>query len=299
MFCDILNNNISLGNNYGIYFINSHNINMINNTVMSNIGYGFYLFISSNNKIFHNNIINNGNQAFDDSNTNLWDNSYPSGGNYWSNYGGIDNYKGPLQDIPGTDGIGDTNYTIDSDSKDYFPLMVPYPGSWLKLEYGWNLISLPKIQLNTSVYSVLASLIGEYDAVQFYNITDGNDHWKHYHISKPSQLNDLIGINHNQGFWIHITNPSGTIFRYDGSNLTFNQTINLQPGWNMVGYPSRSNKNLTEGLNNLTYGSDVDAIWTYNATTQTWEEITESDNFEVGRGYWVHSKVTKTWIVPL
>jgi hypothetical protein len=32
---------------------------------------------------------------------------------------------------------------------------------------------------------------------------------------------------------------------------------------------------------------------------QKWKEIGDSDYFEIGRGYWIHSKVEKTWDVPL
>ena len=43
----------------------------------------------------------------------------------------------------------------------------------------------------------------------------------------------------------------------------------------------------------------MDAIQTYDAATKTWEELVSSDEFELGRGYWVHSKVEKVWEVPL
>ncbi len=59
------------------------------------------------------------------------------------------------------------------------------------------------------------------------------------------------------------------------------------------------NKNRTEGLNNITFGQDVNAIWSFNATIQEWEEIKESDYFEIGRGYWIHSKIEKTWEVAI
>jgi len=54
-----------------------------------------------------------------------WDDGYPSGGNFWSNYTGIDEKKGPNQDQPGSDGIGDTPYVIDALNSDKYPLMTP------------------------------------------------------------------------------------------------------------------------------------------------------------------------------
>ena len=82
-------------------------------------------------------------------------------------------------------------------------------------------------------------------------------------------------------------------------NISASQTINLHPGWNLVGYPSKTNKNRTAALNNLNFTTEVDSIWTYNAAAQKWEKLGESDYFEVGKGYWVHSRVKKTWTVPL
>ena len=50
----------------------------------------------------------------------------PSGGNYWSDYAGADVKSGPNQDLPGSDGIGDTPYIIDVNNTDRYPLMNPY-----------------------------------------------------------------------------------------------------------------------------------------------------------------------------
>jgi hypothetical protein len=54
---------------------------------------------------------------------NKWDNGYPSGGNYWSDYNGTDLYSGPYQNVTGSDGIGDTPYVIDANNTDHYPLM--------------------------------------------------------------------------------------------------------------------------------------------------------------------------------
>ncbi len=299
---NLVENNTFLNNsNYNIRLYSSEG-NTINNNTCSYSNYGIYLSHTSiNNNIYHNIIIDNINQAFDDtSNGNQWDNGYPSGGNFWSDYTGVDQYHGPNQDIPGSDGIGDINYSIDSDSVDYYPLMVPYKPleNYTILKQGWNLISIPLIQEEQNLTRVLGSNDGWYDAAQWYDITDPNDPWKHHKVGKPFG-NDLFELNETMGFWIHITQPGDTIFLYNGTQPTSNQTITFHPGWNLVGYPSLMGYNRTAGLNNLTFGTEVDAIWTYNATTQKWKGIGPSDYFEIGRGYWVHAKTKCEWEVPL
>ncbi len=295
---DIVNNNVSFSNLYGIYLWSSSNNNITDNNV-SNNNYGIYLTSSPNNLIYHNNMINNSNQAFDDTNNgNQWDNGYPSGGNFWSDYRGNDFFYGPNQDIPGNDGIGDTNYSIDADSLDNYPLMFPI-GDYIFLYRGWNLISIPFIQSDTNLSSVLKPIKGSWDTIWRYNTSDNQDQWKLNNTSKPSYMNDLDDVNHTMGFWIHITNPNGTLFQYPGTEPTENQKIVLYPGWNLVGYPSLSRKDRTSALNNITFGSHVDSIWTYNAAAQKWDEIGPSDYFEVGKGYWIHAKTKCVWEVPL
>jgi parallel beta-helix repeat protein len=309
------NNNITANaisaNLESIYISSSSNNNIIIGNNVSNNDYGIHIENSLNNSIYHNNILNNTNQAYDDTNNgNEWDNGYPSGGNYWSDFdepgeGAHDDYQGVDQNFMGSDGIvdlglpsgGKNPYVIDGDSQDNYPLIkfVKY----FFLYEGWNLISIPFIQPDTNLGIVLNSIKGSYDAVQWYNVSDNSDPWKHSSIKKPSHLNDLDDIHHMMGFWIHITQPGGILFQYTGIQPTINQTITLHPGWNLVGYPSFRSYNRTQGLNNITFGTDVDSIWTYNTATKKWEELEPSDYFEIGRGYWVHSKIEKDWDVPL
>ncbi len=81
---------------------------------------------SNNNQIYHNNIYSNLINA-NDGGTNIWDDGYPSGGNYWGNYTGFDLFSGPGQNISGSDGIGDTPYNIlgkTPPNQDRYPFMV-------------------------------------------------------------------------------------------------------------------------------------------------------------------------------
>ncbi len=138
--CSIKNNIISHNEAYGIAFYMCANCEVTGNEISYN-GYDIpYPGVtvdpgSSEIKCYHNNFIDNidwfmleYNQA-EDEGGNYWDNGYPSGGNYWNDYSGVDLYSGPDQDIPGSDGIGDTPY-IDikggTGAQDNYPLMIPW-----------------------------------------------------------------------------------------------------------------------------------------------------------------------------
>jgi nitrous oxidase accessory protein NosD len=60
---------------------------------------------------------------------NQFDDGYPSGGNFWSDYSGVDQCSGPAQDVcPDPDGIGDTGFSVGGPSSDVdrYPLMRPF-----------------------------------------------------------------------------------------------------------------------------------------------------------------------------
>jgi parallel beta-helix repeat protein len=111
---------------FGIRLKDSSN-NNITNCKIANNRYGIRLIRASGNKIFHNNFFSYGQQVNTDSESvNIWNDSYPDGGNYWSDYDDIDLYSGPYQNITGSDGIGDSPYSINIGNKDNYPLMEPW-----------------------------------------------------------------------------------------------------------------------------------------------------------------------------
>ena len=138
----IINNNVS-GNGWldevyicGIGFqIGSQGNRIISNRILGNRRGVYQGYASSNNILHHNSFIDNAIQVLDDSwgypdivphSINIWDNNYPHGGNYWSDYDGNDTYSGPYQNITGSDELGDIPYIIDMNNTDRYPLMAPY-----------------------------------------------------------------------------------------------------------------------------------------------------------------------------
>jgi len=113
----------------GLCLANAFSVNVTENLFANNTGLGVVVYDSEGTKTFHNafadNYVSYGSQAYDSSpNPNAWDDGYPSGGNFWSNYHGADQCGGPGQDIcSGPDGIGDTPYPISIIGEDRYPLI--------------------------------------------------------------------------------------------------------------------------------------------------------------------------------
>ncbi|MBS7621665.1 right-handed parallel beta-helix repeat-containing protein [Candidatus Bathyarchaeota archaeon] len=142
--CTVFGNNLDSNGMYGVEIYQSSHSILSGNSII-NSAVGIRLYASSHNKIFHNNFINNTKQVgpIYQSFNNVWDDAYPSGGNYWSDYTGVDEKSGPYQNETGSDGIGDTPYIIDASNQDRYPLMTPYTPPVQNLNTG---LHYPTIQ---------------------------------------------------------------------------------------------------------------------------------------------------------
>lgn len=105
-------------NSIGLYLEYCTNSTLSNNNASGNSDFGIQLVSSAANRIFHNTAAGNGlAQARDGLGGNSWDDGYPSGGNHWGDYSGIDSDG---------DGFGDSPYLGilgDMGARDRYPLM--------------------------------------------------------------------------------------------------------------------------------------------------------------------------------
>jgi parallel beta-helix repeat protein len=156
----------------GVTLHNSFN-NSISGNNVTNTYIGINIRSSSNNFVYHNNLIDNTQQVQSDGSMNIWDDGYPSGGNYWSDYSGVD---------ANGDGIGDIPYVIDSHNQDGHPLMNLWPLPWGDWKHYHNY---------TEIVDTLLYLNEKYP-----NITDV------FSIGKSWQNRDI--------YCIRLTNESNT-----------------------------------------------------------------------------------------
>jgi len=164
-------------NGRGIILSDSMKNSIVGNTIERN-NEGMFIKRSINNSVHHNNFINNTQQVYSVASNNTWDNSYPSGGNYWSDYNGTDIYHGSDQNQSGSDGIGDTPYILDADNQDRYPLMTawePLPG-----DLNWD--------GTINIYDIVLAVVA-------YGSKSGDTHWNpHCDIAEPYGVIDIYDI---------------------------------------------------------------------------------------------------------
>ena len=138
-------NNIA-DNGEGLYLGGSDGNRITKNNITDNwSSYGVEISSGSGNIFCHNNFINNRKQAYNYYLGNVWDDGYPSGGNYWSDYDGSDLYYGLGQNVTGSDGIGDMPHYASFHVTDNYPLMGPINtfdvGIWTGKPYTVDIVS--------------------------------------------------------------------------------------------------------------------------------------------------------------
>jgi len=178
-------NNVVSGNTVsnngltGIYLYGGNDNIIKENIIANNDETGILVWASSDNKIFHNNFVDNTLQART-SGSHVWDDGYPSGGNYWSDYSDVDFYSGPYQNETGSDGIGDTPYVIDGNNQDNYPLIDPsvrgnvFYITWKETEYSVTMLSNSTISgftFNHSLAQISFNVTGPQGTVGFCRVT--------------------------------------------------------------------------------------------------------------------------------
>jgi len=137
------------------------------NTISANKAYGLEIYVSTParyNVIYNNNFINNTFRTSVSGYVNVWDGGYPSGGNYWSDYDGMDS---------NFDGIGDTLYFIDENNQDNYPLMGMF--SSFNTSYGYAVSFISNSSISDVSFSLSPIEVYPPEAILAFNVSGVTD----------------------------------------------------------------------------------------------------------------------------
>ncbi len=159
---------------------------------------------------------------------------------------------------------------------------------------GWCFVSLKLIPENTDIEAILNDptygISDNYDRVMYYDAAE--EQWRSYVPGREDHFNNLQDIDNTMGIWIRmIDDATLTVIGFE----PINTTITLQPGWNMVGYPSTitGNNDLPTEITKIGY---FDANETYNLA---YDYNPGSFNFKSREAYWIYNDADHEidWIV--
>jgi hypothetical protein len=159
-----------------------------------------------------------------------------------------------------------------------------------QLHEGWNLISVPFAQVDTSIKEVLRDIDGKWDFIEYYDSESGE--WKSYATFWPEILNEFQEINNTMAIWINITEPNVNLTSR-GIISTYTE-IPLKAGWNFVGYPTQT----TETVGNALWGTGADRVEVFDATDPyRLKEAGSTYIMKPGEGYGVHVVADSIWTI--
>lgn len=145
---NIISGNCLMANTVSIHIYNADSNSIFENN-MTNNWRSITLGYSRNNRFYHNVFFNNTEQVLilASGYANFWDDGYPSGGNFWSEYTDADLSH---------DGIGDSTFILDADNTDNFPLVGAFSEFDITSEYSAQVIcnsSISDFQFNSTAIS--------------------------------------------------------------------------------------------------------------------------------------------------
>ncbi len=159
------------------------------------------------------------------------------------------------------------------------------------LAKGWNLMSVPLVQKDTTREVVLQTLDPNYDAVRGYKAGYSRP-WLNWKRDKPNQMNDEIEINHKEGYYIYMISSDDLV---TAGQVAEEVSIPIKAGWNLVGYPCLIARTRNDALSSIE--GNYNKVIYCDASVKKLEKLGPDDLMEPGMGYWVHGIADCTWTI--
>jgi hypothetical protein len=158
------------------------------------------------------------------------------------------------------------------------------------LNSGWNVFSVPLITASNLRTDILASISGNYASLQGYFPKESKQ-WKHWHRDKSPELNDLESIDYGRGYYIYMDCQD---YLVTAGVINEISQIDLNYGWNLVGFPLNQSLSQADFVNSLT---GPVAVYGFDSSTGSDILLEPTDLMNATQGFWIHSSEDQVWIV--
>lgn len=159
----------------------------------------------------------------------------------------------------------------------------------LFLDRGWNLVSLPLVPVSNDLDVILAPIAGRFRTVRHFRANYSTDPWTE--SSSWKQYGDLGVVNETMGLWMEVLEDVELDI---GGMVAPATAIRLSAGWNLVGYPSLTDRSFSDVLAGLPHiAVEVhDPSPPYHL-----RRMIPNDVFRTGSGYWIWVMEDVDWVV--
>ncbi len=160
---------------------------------------------------------------------------------------------------------------------------------------SWAFVSFPYV-MSGNIETVLTDASGggtTWDVAKWYDPQDAEDPWRTHRIGESG--NDLATINNQMGVWLHLLTiddflTTSTIGDYAAGNVD----IPLYVGWNLVSYPSATDRTASD---TLPAQADMVAYYNVSAEYLITDALPTAVTFVEGNAYWVRVTADVVWSV--
>ena len=164
----------------------------------------------------------------------------------------------------------------------------------LKLQVGWNLISLPITPSDNTMRTVLKGLIQLNDLIVVWSYQAGT--W--YYFVPPSS-GTVLSMSTGYAYWVCVREPVNiTVTGYVINPVTSTPPYRpLGVGWNMLGFTPRltvKNMTVSQYLGSISGKYDPTRVLVYDNWNQRWVSAGPLTWLVPGQGMWIYMNATAT-----
>lgn len=172
-----------------------------------------------------------------------------------------------------------------------YPAAVPSQLAYhaMTVSPGWNFISSNVEPVNPALVEALSSIAGLYNRVW----TDG----AFFSTDVEPQFNTLTEIHGASGYYLRLTGSGPAALQLAGQRLLVDTPLNLQAGWNMIGYLPNQPLPVAEALQSIAgqYGLVLSIDKTYDPLQP---EFSTLATLEPGQGYLIWMTAPGVLVYP-